>query len=246
MSEHHQIYYWGLSLAELSKREFQTLSQACNQAEHMRAEKFVFEKDRISYLAAHGLLRFALSHCRPSCFANEWAFISTKYGKPVLSGENPQTLKFNLSHCQSRVVCMITHDLECGIDVEPLARMTHIDRLSNNCLSQAEMKWLLNQSEKCKNDNFLRFWTLKEAVSKALGLGLNIPFSDLEFHIESDPVIISTPENIENKFWLHQFSPDGKHIEALALKLEISPVKISFIQMEFNLSNRKFSTRALS
>jgi len=232
----HEIYYWGLSLADMSAPEFKTLSQYCNQPEQERAQKFIFEKDRRSYLAAHGLLRLALSHCEVEYHPGEWEFETSKYGKPYLSGKNQQKLNFNLSHCASRVVCLVTYGLECGIDVEPVRRINNIDRLARNCLSEQELNWLNSKPLVEKEANFMQFWTLKEAVSKALGLGLNIPFDELVFDMENTPDLLHTPTNIDNHFWLHQFNPDAEHVEALALRANPAEVDIILRNMQYQLS----------
>ncbi len=58
-----------------------------------------------------------------------------------------------------------------GVDVERCRQLPALD-LARRWYSPAEVAWLAARAEAGRSRDFLRLWTAKEAVGKALGLGL--------------------------------------------------------------------------
>ena len=100
--------------------------------ERTRCARLAFASDRRDFIAAHALLRHALS-AHGHRDAREWLFIPDANGKPELAsapGERPQ-LAFNLSHTRGLVACVVARDVDVGIDVERVGSGTDIiDRKS--------------------------------------------------------------------------------------------------------------------
>lgn len=98
----------------------------------------------------------------------------TSLGKPYIEGVNK---KFNISHSGSWVVCALS-DVPVGVDIEYIDES--ITSMKNLILSKEEYK----RYEKSQNkDEFLyRTWTQKESYVKYLGVGLNMPFPEIEIY----------------------------------------------------------------
>lgn len=163
--------------------------------ERERAARFAFARDRWSYCAAHGLLRNLLAefHHQPPL---AWRFCHNAHGRPELDtaqhGENPP--RFNISHTHDRVAVALTLDeppqgLEVGVDVEPVARTADALGLARRFLSHQEADWLHSLQASEQQTQFLRLWTLKEAVAKAVGLGLSLDLR--RFHCRLDPLSVT-------------------------------------------------------
>jgi len=95
----------------------------------------------------------------------------TKYGKPYFKDSN---FGFNISHSGNYILCVISTDekLNLGIDIEeikPIALESFIDVFTDQ-----EKKEIIHKN------NFYTFWTRKEAVAKADGRGLIIPFDTID------------------------------------------------------------------
>jgi 4'-phosphopantetheinyl transferase len=93
------------------------------------------------------------------------------------------TVDFNISHTRGMAACVTAKGHDVGIDCEPLARKVDV-ALAEACFSQLECEWLETQHSLTPSSAFLHLWTLKEAVTKALGTGLTIDlktFSVLPF-----------------------------------------------------------------
>lgn len=210
-------YCCGRHLGTLSPAALEALAASCDDEEHARAARFVFREDRNAYLAAHGLLRHTLSALCPDRDPGGWAFQAATHGKPHLkSGLTGRDLRFNLSHCRSRVVCIVTEGLDCGIDVEPASRPTGDPGLYASCLTPEEAAWLDEQPHSERSLAFLKLWTLKEAVTKSIGLGLHFPFQQVALEVRALPRLRAVAGHTADRFWLAQTITDD-HVETVAV-----------------------------
>jgi 4'-phosphopantetheinyl transferase len=139
--------------------------------ERHRAERFVFERDRRRYIAAHRALREVLAS--EAELAEGVSFIVGPYGKPALAQAG--ACRFNLSHSGDWALIGTAFDAEIGVDLELERPIEDLDALARQNFTEAERVELAAQSEpqaalRC----FLSGWTRKEACLKALGSGLSI------------------------------------------------------------------------
>ena len=159
--------------------------------ERERFHRFHFERDRQSYLLAHGLLRLALSQYR-SVHPRDWTFEPDINGKPFLASPSSQPLKFNLTHSRGIVACAISERMDVGIDAEHMGRTSsHMD-IAKAVFAPAELALLEQTPETGRAELFFSYWTLKEAYVKARGLGFSIPLHRFAFFVD-----ISRPPRIE-------------------------------------------------
>jgi len=89
-----------------------------------------------------------------------------EHGKPSILG-HPE-IHFNLSHCREAAVCII-NDRPVGVDVESVRPLK--DSLAEYTMNDAE----LDEIRQAANPSlqFTRFWTMKEALLKLTGEGIN-------------------------------------------------------------------------
>jgi len=148
-----------------------------------RWARIVPDDHRRAFAAAHVLLRRALTWCLPSVPESDWVFRQDKpLSRPEVAGPvGNGVLRFNLSHAKDLVAVVATLHSACGVDVEAIPDEETCARLAKPVFSGPELaQWhKLPQSE--RGDRFCRLWTLKEATTKAQGLGLSVPFSSIEF-----------------------------------------------------------------
>ena len=144
-----------------------------DEGERARAARFRQSADRSSYIAAHGLLRLALSARDPAVAPREWSFGVGAHGKPVL--ENGP-LKFNLSHCRELVAVAITEGAEVGVDVEPVDPRHATDAVARRVYGPTELADLAAQGV----ERFFERWTVKESWVKATGIGLSDDLPSVE------------------------------------------------------------------
>jgi len=195
------------------------------EAERERAARFVFARDRWSYTAAHALLRAMLAefHGLPPL---AWRFRANGHGRPEIDPAiaPPALPQFNISHTRGMAACALTTGplpagVEVGVDAECLGRPTDSLALAERYFSHHEAEWLRALPQARLDAEFLRLWTLKEAVAKAVGLGLALDFK--AFHCSLNPLSVSfegpgfgPPGAWDLKNWL----VDGGHWVSLAVR----------------------------
>ena len=94
-------------------------------------------------------------------------FVMGKHGKPSLKG-HPE-VHFNLSHCHSGVLCVVD-DRPVGCDIERIVSEVKMD-LCRYCMSDEEIATITSATNPCLE--FTRLWTMKEAILKLTGEGIN-------------------------------------------------------------------------
>ncbi|GAA3897227.1 hypothetical protein GCM10022244_04350 [Streptomyces gulbargensis] len=158
---------WALSTSELRRRE--TLRRS---------------SDRALFTAAWGLVRHALSEVEPRVGPHEWRFLRSGLGRPeVYAPEWCRSLRFNLSHTDGTVACVVTRELRCGVDVERPVRTLPLHRLTRSVLSPREQREFDAAPAGRRRELFFRYWTVKEAYLKAIGSGMRFPMTACEFDV---------------------------------------------------------------
>ena len=193
---------------------------AClDSVETVRSTRYRFEEDRLSYMAAHWLLRAALASIarRP---ATSWRFVAEKLGKPAIDPElGLPGYEFNLSHTRGFVACAVCLGAKVGIDVEALApERADLDN-ATNFFNPAEVMILHSKPVEQQPFVFFRLWTLKEAFIKATGEGLSRSLDSFSFSL--DPVSIAFPSDDTDEAAQWQFAeirPTTRHLLAVAVR----------------------------
>lgn len=157
-----------------------------SDAEWERARRFVFQRDRERFIAAHAALRETLG-AATGMPAASLEFRLGAFGKPSLV--EPAGLRFNLSHSQSVGLIGIGDaqaGRELGVDIELLRPMSDAQELARHYFSPAEREALAALPAPAQARAFLVCWTRKEACLKAAGMGLAVDTRSFDVGIESD------------------------------------------------------------
>jgi 4'-phosphopantetheinyl transferase len=148
--------------------------------ERARGARYAFERNRHEHLVAHALKRRALSRFAPEVDPRDWRFVAGDHGKPSVAA--PETrLRFNLSHTEGLVACLVALDAEVGVDVEQTARRSDTVGIADRFFAAPEVEALRALPEAEQRGRFFEYWTLKEAYIKARGLGLALPLGGFWF-----------------------------------------------------------------
>jgi len=157
--------------------------------ERERAARFRFEVDRERFIIAHGLLRTLLGE-QLGEHPGELHIARGPYGKPYIAGSD---LRFNLSDTKDALLIAFTRGQEIGADIETMARTVDHMAVGEHYFTPQEMLAIRAATDDrsissgtvdppgrlpgAVNENpakrrFLEFWTRKEAVLKASGVGI--------------------------------------------------------------------------
>lgn len=168
-------------------------------------------------LGAGILLRIAMEYNGCLSRLNEIKY--QMHGKPYLEDSD---FHFSISHSGDYVIC-IFDDAPVGIDLQKIKNT--LPRFTGRILTEEEEYFLENLDERSKNNQFYRFWAMKESVIKWEGRGLRLPLKDIS--CVSDDMIIKDMTFSDHKIFLKQlddFMPDytccicsNKRIDTLKL-----------------------------
>lgn len=158
-----------------------------SEDELRRSERFRRERDARAFVFRRAFLRAILATqlgCRPG----ELVFAPGPFGKPLLA-HPAGALAFSASSSGARVLVAVTEGQELGVDVERLAGLPtdpeELSRLAARVLGPRERAEFAALAPGPRRRGFLRAWTRKEALLKALGIGLAREPSTVEVGLAS-------------------------------------------------------------
>lgn len=142
-----------------------------------------------------------------------------EHGKPFLP--EPRFPQFNMSHGGQCVLFAFSRQQELGVDVDALARRHAPLELARRFFAQEEADALERLDGAAQGPAFMRLWTCKEAVLKALGLGLSFGLQRLRFELDSEGragglQAIDAAAGAMEEWQLHRFEPAPGHAAAVA------------------------------
>jgi 4'-phosphopantetheinyl transferase len=167
-----EVHVWPLLLedtAELRER-FAALLDA---EELARARRFHFERHQHAFVFGRGQLRWLLArYCGVT--ATSLRFLNSSTGKPALAPDQPVTARvsFNFTHSGGRALLAVADSGDLGVDLECHDRKTDVLSLASHYFTAAERAVIFAAADQRRA--FFEFWTSKEAVLKAHGMGLGI------------------------------------------------------------------------
>ncbi|MGH9667769.1 MAG: 4'-phosphopantetheinyl transferase family protein, partial [Bryobacteraceae bacterium] len=143
--------------------------------ERAHARRFYFDRDRLHYAAARGVLR-ALTGRYLGIAPAAVAFRYGSHGKPYVDAG----LSFNLSHSHGLALYAFARQGDIGIDVERINPEFNVEEIAANFFTPGEVADIRAQPGGLRHERFFDFWTRKEAYIKARAKGLSIPLNEFE------------------------------------------------------------------
>lgn len=154
------IYYANSSAFE-AEYQLEDLLIHLPKAFSKRAFRYQFSQDAYNFVLGRLMLKKALNALNlPEKCLNE--IIYNKEKKPLL-----KEISFSISHSKDLVACAFSQTGNVGLDVE-FPRAIQRDHF-RHCFNDQE--WALIQQDESMH-TFYQFWTQKEAILKANGVGL--------------------------------------------------------------------------
>jgi 4'-phosphopantetheinyl transferase len=189
--------------------------------ERTRAARIRVQAARQRFVVTHALARLALSRAAPVA-PEAWSFRVGPHGKPEIAGPRAGAgLRFNLSHTDGLAACAVVRDLEVGIDAEAGARLGDPLALAERFFAPREVAALRALAGDARRQHFLDLWSLKEALLKALGVGIAGHLADVSFEIEAGRPRLAEPGGAGGNpgdWQLALLRPTSRHRVALALR----------------------------
>ncbi|MDG9702010.1 4'-phosphopantetheinyl transferase superfamily protein [Streptomyces sp. DH37] len=102
-------------------------------------------------------------------------FARSELGRPELD-PNPWGVRFSLAHTRGLIALLVSGEGPCGLDAEPAEAGEDAVRYGTRWLAPAERALLAGLPPAERARAFTDVWVLKEAYTKALGLGFQHRF----------------------------------------------------------------------
>lgn len=151
-----------------------------DEDEFKRWKRYVVDRPGREFALCRAALRYLLCQ-QLGCDNSELSLVAGDHGKPyALVDGQPILTKFNVSHSDPHGLITITHGVRVGVDIEAGVRQRDFDGISKMVFGPNECAEIASASGIQKANMFFRFWTLKEALVKALGTGLSINLTKFE------------------------------------------------------------------
>ncbi|WP_155419432.1 4'-phosphopantetheinyl transferase family protein [Chromobacterium subtsugae] len=204
---------------------------ALSPDERLRAARFIRPRDGARYAAAHNALRQLLAAALGADPA-ALDFAAESAGKPWLPAY-PE-LGFNLSHSGDAALVALARGARLGVDLEQAqrdGRELDWQGIAESYFSAGERLALGDADDGARR--FLRMWTAKEAVLKAMGSGLS-GLADVEIALDAAgrPRLVSA----HGDSWrLHALETEDGHAAALVHDGAPRPLRLWRAQ-DFTLS----------
>jgi 4'-phosphopantetheinyl transferase len=212
------IHIWWIDLD--SQGDWNADSEALLSAEELaHAAKFHFARDAARYRLCRAMLRLGLGWYLGEN-PRQIALRAGRFGKPCLA--SGAGLYFNVAHSAGLGAIAFSARGEVGIDVEAAHRSVEVMDIASAYFTARETALIAASAGPDQLKAFLRIWTRKEAVLKAVGCG--IPNGLNQVDVTRDQVFFDgaaiTPGDFGQSDWLVR---DLKPLEGFAGAITAAP-----------------------
>ena len=214
------VHVWYATLDSLRPR-YAELNDLLDPVEVERAQRFRFEVDRERFILGHGLLRSLLGNY----LKRDGSLVRMArgtFGKPYLERKD---LRFSFSDTKDAIIVAFANKHEIGADIETMLRAVDHEAVSEHYFTVPEIRAINEAGAGAgATRRFLEFWTRKEAVLKASGVGIMDDLRSLRVDGERNTVVIAHQAFMSmaaEEYHVHTWHVGPDHLISLA-----SPVKV--------------------
>jgi 4'-phosphopantetheinyl transferase len=173
------LHVWAVPL-DRGRATSTTLDERLSPDERDRADGFALVKPRQTFVAGRVALRSLLGEYL-QLPPEQVPIVLESNGKPRLVGGD---VRFNLAHSGNLALVAVTRGCEIGVDVELVRPIDHAHEIAARNFHAAEQAAIRVATAAELPAIFMRLWTRKEAVLKALGTGLGYPLDAFDTAVD--------------------------------------------------------------
>jgi 4'-phosphopantetheinyl transferase len=223
-----EVHIW-FAHVDLNPRVLQDLDATLSQRERDRANRFVFERHKVRYVFAQGVLRDVLSRATGIAPA-EIEFTGNLYGKPFLkTAAGMAPLQFNLSHSEDLVAVALVEQRAIGVDVEYIRPVLDLNSVAEDNYTPGEFSSMREVAGEARKALFFRYWTRKESYIKAVGKGLSIPLNTFDTRFERGARGRNLGRTVDaphvDSWWIEDLAPPAKYAGAVTVEKGLESIE---------------------
>jgi 4'-phosphopantetheinyl transferase len=226
----NDVHVWRASLDDCSGA-LKEYARILSDAEHKKAERFRFDRDKIRFIIGRGVLRTIIGKYYIGVEPNHFEFSYGSHGKPHLVEKlDGRALYFNQADSNGLALYAFTQISEIGVDLEYMRSMADEDQIVEGSLSEYEKDAFKALSESEKHEAFFSCWTRKEAFIKAIGKGLYYPLDQFDVSLCPDEparvISIEGDQDEASKWTLIDLRPEIGYAAAVAFEGTFADVRL--------------------
>ncbi|MGP0594055.1 4'-phosphopantetheinyl transferase family protein [Nitrospira sp. T9] len=213
------VHVWRVHL-DRSPRQAALYRADLSEGERARAERYRLPHHQYQFISTRGILRNLIGHyvgIPPGTLGLE----NNLQGKPSLTEPPHPALQFNVSHTSGMALLAFTVEHAVGIDVEQVNRNVSDQDIATRYFSPQEAAYLATLSPDKRTQEFLTYWTCKEAYLKMQGIGLSGGMAQCEIALDQDGLKATVRSTHEpdrgNDCLLFRINAGQTHIGALSV-----------------------------
>jgi 4'-phosphopantetheinyl transferase len=204
-------FYMNASKWIPTEQQWTHLSLCLNKHDSEYVHSFKFKKDCKIRLLSQLLIRYSIEILTN----RDWADICidrTSNGKPFYANKENK-IDFNISHSSDYVaICAIKSvdaNYQIGLDLMKIddddpKQYEQSKRIMRKVFTQKEREFVESKlSIKEKVEAFYRLWTLKESYLKAIGTGIRVELSSVEFIIHNNLISNNNDFNYNTELYVN-------------------------------------------
>jgi 4'-phosphopantetheinyl transferase len=189
-----------------------------DRSESMRAERFYGHSFAQRWRVAHVALRELLARAterRPE----EVTFVEGAHGKPSMPGSGMPS--FSLSHAVDVGLVAIGGVADVGVDVEYVTDAPDLADIAESHFADDERNYIAKLDHAYRVEAFYRCWTRKEAIVKALGVGIGYDLQSFAVSLDTGPErLLRMPAELGgvDGWTIAEIDLNGPYVGALAVR----------------------------
>lgn len=225
--------------------ELETFVRCMSKDEAARQQRFIPPDVQRRF----GVCRGRLRHLLGAMLGVDPASLQFEYnsaGKPRLAKRHRSQLEFNVSHSGDWALFAFGQSSPVGIDTELFQRGTNFEALAPQVLTTNERAKLELLPQADRNLAIMRAWVAKEALLKAIGVGIGFGLQAVEFPLpqptvcaplQIDPMLLEKMDDdascrmnswIDTGIWrVHQLDALPEGLSAVACSACIKQVVVA-------------------
>lgn len=195
--------------------------------EKSRWQRFPYAGPRRRFTLCRAALRAILCDLL-DCENQRLSFGESYYGKPFARIDDaPADVSFNVSHSGIHGLIGVAGNGRLGVDVEEMVirEYDYIESIADWAFTECERIELASRHGSCRTELFLRMWTIKEALIKAIGMGLSFDMSSFStpLGLVNGTASLFNHPRLPSVTWRVEYLGNDHFVAAIAHEVESRP-----------------------
>jgi 4'-phosphopantetheinyl transferase len=215
-----ESHVWKVRL-DMDAERYVKLQESLVHDERQRADEFQLDAARRRFAITRVALRSLLGRYLGT-MPMAVKLCVDRNGKPRIdAAQRAVDVRFNVAHSGELALIAVTRNCEVGVDVEQLRPVRLAEQIARRYFHALEIQSIDAASPTGRDPEFLRCWTAKEAVLKAVGTGITGSLSEFCVSLGGDGTVVvealtQTHDGERTQCYVQQLDVGKDYLAAIA------------------------------